>query len=198
MVRAGSERRARLASVGAGDRCGCGRRTCAILGKRVSHLVKNKLPTGLCAQLACIWEATARKPGNVHRYCDFDDTSYLDFLLSAAAVAPVLATANQRRVGETVLEGIRATRRLVATNTNLGMLLLLAPLCNVSLDEDLASGLERVLAGLDGTDALAVYQAIRLAVPAGLGRVAEQDVHDAPTMPLRPIMELAADRDLVA
>ena len=57
---------------------------------------------GLCAQIACIWEATARKPGNVHRFRDFDDSSYLDFLLSAAAIAPILAKASQRRVGATV------------------------------------------------------------------------------------------------
>ena len=86
---------------------------------------------GLCAQLACIWEATARKPGNVTRHCDFDDVSYLDFLTSAAAVAPVLATAAQRRVGATILEAVRATRRVAATNTNLGIVLLLAPLASV-------------------------------------------------------------------
>ena len=45
------------------------------------------LPVGLCVQLACVWEATARKPGNIHRYRDFEDASYLDFILSAAAIA---------------------------------------------------------------------------------------------------------------
>ena len=54
---------------------------------------------GFHVQVACIWEATARKPGNVHRYRDFDDATYLDFLTSAAAIAPVLETACERRVG---------------------------------------------------------------------------------------------------
>lgn len=156
------------------------------------------LPIGLCAQLACIWETSARNPGNAHRFQDFDDTSYVDFLASAAAIAPVLETAGQRRVGETVLEGVRATRRVVAANTNLGILLLLAPLAAVPRDEDLRTGRARVLDRLDVADARAVYQAIRLAAPAGLGRVAEQDVHDEPTRTLRQVMELAADRDLVA
>ena len=89
------------------------------------------LPIGLCAQLACILEATARKPGNVHRYADFADATYLDFLLSAAAIAPVMEQAPRRRVGETVLRAVRATRRVVATNTNLGTILLLAPLAAV-------------------------------------------------------------------
>jgi triphosphoribosyl-dephospho-CoA synthase len=156
------------------------------------------LSTGLCAQLACIWEVTARKPGNVHRHQDFADLSYADFIISAAAIAPVLETAPSRPVGETILEGVRATRRLVQTNTNLGILLLLAPLAAVPRHEDLRRGLTVLLDQLDLADARAVYQAIRLAVPGGLGKVPEQDVVAEPTQTLREVMALAADRDLVA
>jgi triphosphoribosyl-dephospho-CoA synthase len=153
---------------------------------------------GLCAQIACIWEATARKPGNVHRYCDFADSTYLDFLLSAAAIAPVMTTACQRRVGATVLDAVRATRRVTGTNTNLGIVLLLAPLAAVPPDQQLQTGIERILADLDVEDARLVYEAIRLAAPGGLGRVAEQDVSAEPTQTLRQIMALAADRDIIA
>src|ERR1700704_1121547 len=114
------------------------------------------IPIGLCAQLACIWEATARKPGNVHRYWDFDDTTYLDFLHSAAAIAPILETACERHVGETVLKSIQATRSITATNTNLGIILLLAPLATVPYPENLRTGLKQVLANLDTTDSRAV------------------------------------------
>jgi triphosphoribosyl-dephospho-CoA synthase len=153
---------------------------------------------GLCAQAACIWEATARKPGSVTPLRDFDDLAYMDFLLSAAAIAPVLATACQRPVGETILEAVRATRRVVHTNTNLGMLLLLAPLATVPEGEALRTGVEKVLANLTIEDARQVYEAIRLAAPGGLGKVQQQDVHDEPTKPLRQVMALAAGRDLVA
>jgi triphosphoribosyl-dephospho-CoA synthase len=153
---------------------------------------------GLMAQLACVWEATARKPGNVHRYADFADTSYLDFVLSAAAVAPVLDAAPGNRVGVTVLEGVRATRRLVRPNTNLGILLLLAPLAAVPPDEELRPGVGRVLANLYVDDARAVYEAIRLAAPGGLGAAPEEDVRGEPTRTLREVMALAADRDRVA
>jgi triphosphoribosyl-dephospho-CoA synthase len=156
------------------------------------------LTVGLCAHLACLWEAAARKPGNVHPGCDFDDVCYMDFLSSAAVVAPVLETAPGRRVGEIILEGVRATRHVVATNTNLGILLLLGPLAAVLPGCDLRGGLTRVLDALDVADARSVYQAIRLAVPAGLGRVPEQDVRDEPTQTLREVMALAADRDLIA
>jgi triphosphoribosyl-dephospho-CoA synthase len=156
------------------------------------------LSTGLCAQAACVLEATARKPGNVHRFCDFDDVTYLDFILSAAAIAPVLETAGQHRVGETVLEAVRATRQVTDTNTNLGIVLLLAPLAAVPPEGDVTTGVERVLEALDVEDAHLVYQAIRLAVPGGLGEAAEQDVRSEPTQTLRQVMSLAAGRDLVA
>jgi triphosphoribosyl-dephospho-CoA synthase len=141
---------------------------------------------------------TARKPGNVHRTCEFDDLSYLDFLHSAAAIAPVMETACQRRLGETVLAAVRATQQVVRSNTNLGMILLLTPLAAVPREQTLRKGLAGVLQSLDLEDARAVYQAIRLARPGGLGRVAEQDVTEEPSLPLREIMALAVDRDLIA
>jgi triphosphoribosyl-dephospho-CoA synthase len=153
---------------------------------------------GLCAQIACLWEATARKPGNVHRFRDFADLSYTDFLLSAAALAPAMTAACQQRVGDTVRSAITATRRVVRTNTNLGMVLLLAPLAAVPPEQDLRNGVLRVLDGLDVEDARRVYEAIRLASPGGLGSAPEQDVRQEPTLPLRQIMALAADRDLIA
>jgi triphosphoribosyl-dephospho-CoA synthase len=153
---------------------------------------------GLYAQLACIWEATARKPGNIHRFLDFADTSYLDFLTSAAAIAPVVGDAAHHPVGWTVLEGVRRTREVTSTNTNLGILLLLAPLARAPAGPALRSGLEQVLTALDVADAEMVYAAIRLATPAGLGRVPSQDVHEKPTLPLREAMTLAAGRDLIA
>lgn len=156
------------------------------------------LPIGLCTQIACIWETSARNPGNAHRFRDFDDISYIDFLTSAAAIAPILERAPHQRVGQTVLEGVQATRRVARGNPNLGILLLLAPLAAVPEGIDLRAGLRHVLDDLDVADARAVYQAIRLAAPAGLGRVAEQDIAEEPTLTLRQVMALAADRDLIA
>lgn len=153
---------------------------------------------GLCAQLACVWEATARKPGNVHRFADFADVSYLDFVVSAAAIAPVLESAPSQPVGETVVDAVRATRRVSGTNTNLGIVLLLAPLAAVPAGQDLAAGVRDVLGRLDLADSHNVYEAIRLANPGGLGKVPAEDVAAAPTLPLRTVMALAADRDLVA
>jgi triphosphoribosyl-dephospho-CoA synthase len=55
------------------------------------------------AQMACIWEACANKPGNVNRYHDFSDTSLEDFLISAVAIGPAFENAAQVGVGQTIL-----------------------------------------------------------------------------------------------
>jgi triphosphoribosyl-dephospho-CoA synthase len=155
-------------------------------------------PIGLHAHTACIWEATARKPGNIHRYCDFDDATYLDFLTAAAASAPVLAEAPDHRIGRTVYEAVRRTRQAVRTNVNLGILLLLAPLTKAAGGDGVREELPRVLDALTVEDAAGVFAAIRLAAPGGLGRAPEQDASGEPTVPLREVMALAADRDLIA
>jgi triphosphoribosyl-dephospho-CoA synthase len=153
---------------------------------------------GLHAQLACIWEATARKPGNVHRFRDFADTTFVDFLASAAAIAPVLAVAPHHSVGVTVAECVRRTRQVAHHNTNLGIALLLAPLAKARPQPEYRADVERVLAGLSVEDAAQAYRAIRAAKPGGLGEVEEGDVRAEPDRPLRVLMALAADRDLIA
>ncbi|MDG3006396.1 triphosphoribosyl-dephospho-CoA synthase [Paludisphaera mucosa] len=157
----------------------------------------NELSAGKLAQVACLLEASARKPGNVHRFADFRDLDYLDFVLAAAAVADPLDRAEADGVGVAVLGAVEATRRLVATNANLGIILLLAPMAAVPLSESLPDGLPRVLAATTIHDARLVYRAIRLANPGGLGQADEQDVADEPTIILRDAMRLAADRDLI-
>jgi RimK family alpha-L-glutamate ligase len=150
------------------------------------------------ALLACLWEATARKAGNVHRTADFADVTYADFVTSAVLAAPELGRAADRPLGETVLAAVRATRAVVRTNTNLGIVLLLAPLAKVPAGVELRAGVADVLARTTVADSAAVFEAIRLANPGGLGKTKDQDVNDAPTRPLREVMALAADRDLVA
>src|SRR5262249_43043807 len=135
---------------------------------------------------------------NVHRFRDFRDATYLDFALSAFAIGPCLEHAAQRGVGATVLEIIQRTRELVATNTNLGIALLLSPFAAVPRSKTLPEGIGAVLDRLTVADSTQVFEAIRLAKPGGLGEVADQDVARTPTKPLREVMALAADRDLVA
>jgi triphosphoribosyl-dephospho-CoA synthase len=169
------------------------------------------------AQLACLLEASAPKPGNVSPGRHYADARYEDFLASAVAIGTPLAEAGTRPLGATVRLAVEATSRWTRSNTNLGIVLLLAPLARAALlgtadgpDPDVASRrgapawarlrarLRLVLeeAGVD--DARAVYQAIRQAAPGGLGRVEAEDVSGEPTSTLFEVMRLAAHRDTVA
>lgn len=169
-------------------------------GRALEQPEKLPLTLGACATLACLWEATAAKPGNVYRGADFDDLTYADFLTSAAVIGPIIDRTPGAGVGATVRAGVAATRLATGTNTNLGMLLLIAPLAAVPAELPLASGIADVLTGLSRADAQQVYEAIRLAQPGGLGTVDEADVNSLqpPALTLREAMALAAERDLIA
>jgi len=158
------------------------------------------ISVGACATLACLWEATAPKPGNVYRGADFEDLTYADFLTSAAVVGPILERTAAAGVGAAVHAAIDATRTAVGTNTNLGMVLLLAPLAAVPRDLSLPDGINAVLDALTAADTAEVYAAISLAQPGGLGEVEEADVRDDPPVEITLVeaMRLAAHRDLVA
>jgi triphosphoribosyl-dephospho-CoA synthase len=153
------------------------------------------------AQLACLLEASAPKPGNVSPGIAFHDTRYEHFLASAAAIAPAFLDAGTQSVGETILRAIESTRRWTSANTNLGIVLLLAPLAraaHMSRSEALRDRVRKVLASTTIADADATYRAIRLARAGGLGDVDSQDIARSPTVTLAAAMELAADRDDVA
>ena len=153
------------------------------------------------AQLACLLEASASKPGNVTPAADFHDTRYEDYLASAIAIGPAIAAAGAQPLGATIRAAVAATSRWVPSNTNLGIVLLLAPLARAALllgAEPLRARLAVVLATTTVLDAREAYAAIRLASPGGLGRAAEQDVACEPTVTLREAMTLAAERDAIA
>ncbi len=147
---------------------------------------------------ACVWEVTARKPGNVHPQAAFADVRFEDFIRSADVTAPVLAETQRLGVGRAIREAVSVTCRAVGRNTNLGIILLVAPLAAVPRTRSLSDGIEDVLAGLTVDDAADCYAAIREAKPGGLGRAEAEDVETRPTVTLREAMRLGADRDRIA
>jgi len=153
-------------------------------------------PRGEWVEAACVWEARAPKLGNVHPRASFAGTTYRDFVLSATAIREPLTAG--RPVGEAILAAVRATREATGQNTNLGIVLLLAPLAAVPPDEPLRDGVRRVLNDLTVNDAEYAFEAIRLAKPGGLGESKAQDVNAKPSVTLLEAMALAADRDIIA
>jgi triphosphoribosyl-dephospho-CoA synthase len=156
------------------------------------------LPIGQCATLACLLEVTAPKPGNVHRGADFEDLGFSDFAVSAVRIAPAMQRAVEQGVGATIWQAIHDTRSLVPTNTNLGMVLLMAPLAAVPREVPLDDGVRAVLGRLTPDDARLTYLAIRLAGSRALGKADEMDVADEPPADLLRAMAAARDRDLIA
>jgi triphosphoribosyl-dephospho-CoA synthase len=151
------------------------------------------------AQLACVLEVSAEKPGNITPSHDFHDTSYEDMLRSGLALGGELGRAGERLVGETVLAAVRASRDAAGANTNLGIALLLAPLARAARkDGPLRQRLGEVLRALTVDDARAAYAAIRLAGAGGLDEPVEHDVRDEPRVTLREAMAAAAERDTIA
>ncbi|HEX4627177.1 MAG TPA: triphosphoribosyl-dephospho-CoA synthase, partial [Gemmatimonadales bacterium] len=152
-------------------------------------------------QLACLLEARAPKPGNVSPVASFRDATYEQFLASAVAIGPALAVAGDRPLGVTIRAAVEATGSWVPSNTNLGLVLLLAPLARAALrpgDSSLRANLHATLAETTVADAREAYLAIGRAAPGGLGCSPEQDVADVPTVTLRDAMALAAERDVIA
>jgi len=152
---------------------------------------------------ACALDVVVRKPGNVSAASAGHGMHAGQFITSAlVSVDPLLEPGAP--VGKRIEGAIRATRAAVECNTNLGIVLLCAPLAAANErkknhgNDELAARLHETLAGLDIDDARAAYRAIALANPGGLGAAAQQDVREVPTTDLRVAMQLAADRDRVA
>ncbi|BDZ74072.1 MULTISPECIES: triphosphoribosyl-dephospho-CoA synthase [Methylophaga] len=150
---------------------------------------------------ACEQEVSAPKPGNVNVISDGHNMVVEDFIKSAHAIAPVMAKPDLT-VGERILQSIQATRRVVNCNTNLGIVLLFAPLCQAVQScetfDELPERLQVVLNNLTVDDAIDCYQAIRLAEAGGLGKQDQQDISAVPTITLLEAMDLAKNRDHIA
>lgn len=150
---------------------------------------------------ACIAELQALKPGNVHLFADGHGMTIHDFIKSADASASVIAKPDLS-VGERIYAAIEATKNAVGVNTNLGVVLLCAPLIHAALNGDRAltfqQKLDHVLNALTIDDAICTSQAIVLASPAGLGHASEHDVHQTPTVTLLEMMSSAQDKDRIA
>ncbi|ADJ23287.1 triphosphoribosyl-dephospho-CoA protein [Hyphomicrobium denitrificans ATCC 51888] len=151
---------------------------------------------------ACRAELDALKPGNVHRHSAGHGMDVAHFERAAEAAAGPIADPSLS-VGKRILRATEASVAATGLNTNLGIVLLSAPLAKAASETTFAIGLRRrldmILAALDEQDATDAFAAIRIANPAGLGHVDEGDVRDNPDrLTLIKAMYLAAERDRIA
>jgi triphosphoribosyl-dephospho-CoA synthase len=152
-------------------------------------------------QSACMDELQALKPGNVHIFADGHGMTVHDFIKSADVTAGVMANP-AFTLGERIFYAVEATQQALGQNTNLGMLLLCAPLVEAAFKlkqhQTLAQSLHAVLCQTTVSDAYWVAKAIVLANPAGLGNVKHGDVHNEPAFTLLEMMQLAQFKDRIA
>ncbi|MES9971985.1 MAG: triphosphoribosyl-dephospho-CoA synthase [Candidatus Thiodiazotropha sp.] len=151
---------------------------------------------------ACLSELDALKPGNVHRFSDGHGMTLEDFITSANVSAGPL-TAPGLGLGERIYSAVSATHEAVGCNTNLGILMLCAPLIQAIYHRGprtatLRENISAVLSQVDATELDWLFRAIRLASPGGLGQSDKHDVSQAPSAELLEVMEHAADRDQIA
>ncbi|WP_438391491.1 triphosphoribosyl-dephospho-CoA synthase [Caballeronia sp. DA-9] len=169
--------------------------------------ITDSLPSRALAAFlnACRLDVATVKPGNVSFGSEGHGMTAAQFIASADAAAIGLFETGAP-VGERMLNAVRRTREVAGCNTNLGIVLLVAPLA-AALDEFANADVtldtwrdatENTLARLGIDDAREAYRAIALANPGGLGDTSEQSVRDAPTVGLRTAMTLAAQRDSIA
>ncbi len=170
--------------------------------------LENPKRNAVAIELACYWEATAPKVGNVHPGATFSDCSYEDFCQAARCVAPILAGDDgagddgageaMAGLGERILRSIEATRKVTSANVNLGIVLLIAPLA-VARDR---GDVGRVLSTIDSQQAAMVYRAIALAGPGGVKPAevdSKWDVTSSPeSIDLIAAMRMARQRDRIA
>ena len=156
---------------------------------------------------ACIAELQALKPGNVHLFADGHGMTVQDFIKSAVASSAVIARPHLS-VGQRIFDAVDATQKVVGLNTNLGLILLCAPLIHSALQYDsalqgdadfsLRQNLTLTLEQLDITDGRLSAKAILLANPAGLGVVDEHDVHEEVEVTLLEMMHSVKHKDRIA
>ena len=148
-----------------------------------------------------ICDINALKPGNVGRHGAGHGMECADFIKSAQAVTPILCD-RRLGIGRKILSSVEATRAEVRCNTNLGMVLLIAPIIQVfqehGLQADFRRTVKSTLKSLGRQEAQDIFAAIRLANPGGLGKTDRYDVNSPLEIDIYSAMEAARDRDLVA
>ena len=152
-------------------------------------------------QRACEIELQAFKPGNVSVYSPAHDMTVEDFILSAAVSADSVSNPAYS-LGEKIYYAVKATRDAVGCNTNLGIILLAAPLMQAyyqrQTGQSLRDSLQVVLANTTLQDAEWAFKAITLAAPGGLGKSEQQDVNQTPEVTLLQAMQIASPKDRIA
>ncbi|MHA1311898.1 MAG: triphosphoribosyl-dephospho-CoA synthase [Candidatus Helarchaeota archaeon] len=165
-----------------------------------------------CIQMAILLEVSGYpKPGNVHRTRDFNFTRYEHFLVGGVVIRSAFQSLCENTVnviknnkkysklslGQYILQAIIETKKWQnGGNINLGIILLLVPLCaascvliNQSINKPndfnfLRDEVDKILKSSTYKDTINLYKAIKIANPGGMGNVEKYDINNENSLKL--------------
>lgn len=154
---------------------------------------------------SCHAELMALKPSNVHVYREGHGMTVNDFIRSAELTAPYL-TDDSISFGMRLYHAAQKIKETLNLNSNLGILLLCAPLLHAELTRKQTQKLHEVLNQElnkwdkkgDRTECNLLFKAIRLLSPSGLGTHPHHDVHQPARTSIVNAMRAAQEYDLIA
>ena len=148
---------------------------------------------------ACLAELDAPKPGNVHAFAGGHGMAAGQFIASAEAAAPPLS-ADGARIGARILGAVEATFAAVGANTNLGIILLCAPLAAAAeaRARDFRAALVNVLSASMSKTPTLRFTPLRGPRRPGLDGARATTCSKSATVGLLQAMQQASDRDRIA
>ena len=140
------------------------------------------------------------KPGNVNLLSSHKDTKAQDYLDSAILSSKELFNQNYS-LGKRILESVNVTRSQVNVNTNLGIILLCAPVIQSYIDFnnlDLREGIKKTLSTRSIKDTHDLCAAINISSPGGLGDSDMYDTASYPNASIKQIMDYSQEYDRIS
>ena len=140
------------------------------------------------------------KPGNVNLLSSHKDTKAQDYLDSAILSSKELFNQNYS-LGKRILESVNVTRSQVNVNTNLGIILLCAPVIQSYIDFnnlDLRQGIKKTLSTSSIKDTHDLCAAINISSPGGLGDSDMYDTASYPNASIKQIMDYSQEYDRIS
>ena len=149
---------------------------------------------------ACRKDIELIKPGNVNIKSPHSDTNAEDYLESSLLSSKELFKPDYS-LGERILNSIKITRSKIKTNTNLGIILLCAPIIHACIyfnNLTMREGIKKILSSSTVKDTQDLCMAINISAPGGLGTREIYDTASKPTVSILEIMNHSASYDRIS
>jgi triphosphoribosyl-dephospho-CoA synthase len=149
---------------------------------------------------ACHKDIEVIKPGNVNINSPHHDTTASDYLISSINSGSELFH-EEYSLGDRILKAVIATRDETLTNTNLGIIMLCAPIIHALVKykgSDLREAIIKTIDDATPDDTVKICKAINISSPGGLGDASEYDTKSLPNVKLREIMSYSAGYDRIS